>query len=248
MKQMKLISFLAVIPCLIFTNFSSVRTDYYCPYTVEPQPMPSGSVQTLAITNQITYVPDYPLLFIGDSRTVGMKQTLLYYGYDLTNHSFIAEIGKGYSWLSYQRSITSISPSIIILNLGVNDLGNLSNYQTLYEKYAKTCWSECPIYIVSVNPCCAPCTSVSNQRISAFNTSMQQWIEEYNKEYVSANTGTFPIRYIDTYNYLLSEGFSSSDGLHYSNHTYEQIYAYILDQIQESIGDGTGSYTFTASY
>lgn len=245
MKPKRWASLFCVSLMLLFTNNYSAYTKQNHPYAVEPQRMPVGSVPAVTEPRTLTYIPDYPVVFIGDSRTVGMKQALSYYGHDLSCCSFAAEIGKGYSWFVGQDHLTTLAPSIVVLNLGVNDLGNLYRYQAIYAEYAATCWSECPIYIVSVNPCSSPCTSVSNQRISAFNSSMEQWIQEFNEENASASAEAIPIRYIDTYDYLLSEGFSSSDGLHYSASTYERIYQYILDQIQESIGDGSGSYQYT---
>lgn len=245
MKQMKLTSLFSVSLILLLTNYSSAYAKRNHPYAVEPQSMPIGSVPAITEIRTLSYVPDYPVAFVGDSRTVGMKRALSYYGYDLSNYSFTAEIGKGYSWFACQSHLTSLSPSIIILNLGVNDLGNLYRYQKIYEEYAATCWSECPIYIVSVNPCSYPCTSVSNRQIAAFNTSMEQWIQEFNEKNASASAEAIPIRYIDTYHFLLSEGFSSSDGLHYSAGTYERIYSYILEHIQEPVGDGTGIYCYT---
>lgn len=245
MKQMKWTSLLSVGLILALTNYSSAHMERNHQYAVNPQLMPIGSVPAIAGNKTITYVPDYPVVFVGDSRTVGMYRALSYYGYDLSNCSFTAEVGKGYSWFARQSQLTSISPSIIILNLGVNDLGNLKRYQAIYEEYAATCWSGCPIYIVSVNPCASPCTSVSNQRIDAFNTSMQQWIQEWNEKNASASAEVIPIRYIDTYQFLLSEGFSSSDGLHYSSGTYERIYSRILEEIQEPIGDGSGIYCYS---
>lgn len=247
MKPVKILSLSAVSLFLLLTNYTSVLTKPYFQYTAEDQIMPIGSVPPIADAIQFTYIPDYPIHFIGDSRTVGMRQALVYHHYNLANHAFTARVGKGYSWLSGQTELKTVSPSIIVLNLGVNDLGNLNRYQALYAEYADTCWSECPIYIVSVNPCRLPCTSVSNRQIEAFNTSMQQWIEEYNSECTDESIRTYPIRYIDTYSYLISEGYASTDGLHYSADTYQRIYEYILEEIQESIGDGSGTYVYSDS-
>lgn len=246
MKRLKLITCILILDLLLLSGPASSYQTSFEETSVTALPVTAGSVPIVAHTTQLTFHPNYPIHFIGDSRTVGMESALQYYGYSLDNHSFSAEIGKGYSWLTQQDHLTTLSPSILIINLGVNDLGNSTRYQSLYEAYAKTCWKDCPIYIVSVNPCCSPCTSVSNQQIEAFNTSMQQWIQKYNEENASASTETFPIHYIDTYHLLQSEGYSSSDGLHYSATTYEHIYNYILDCIQEPIGDGTGNYTVSS--
>lgn len=232
---------------LILTNLASSEQNPLFTHPVSNSSTPVGSVPVAQHTRQFVHVPDYPIHFIGDSRTVGLEYALNNYGYSLENHSFTAKVGQGYSWFSRQTALTQLPPSILIINLGVNDLGNANCYQELYKMYADTCWKDSAIYIVSVNPCCSPCTSVSNQQIQAFNTSMQRWITDYNAENVSAQAETLPIRYIDTYEYLTANGFSSSDGLHYSADTYRRIYDYILSQIQESIGDGSGIYIQTTA-
>lgn len=247
MKVVKTLFLITSCLCILYSCYSSVSQISFRKTPVDFQYPPVGSVPTIAVAGSIDFSPNYPIHFIGDSRTVGMQQALTYGGQDLTNHRFTARVGKGYSWLVTQSQLQELPPSILIINLGVNDLGNLKNYQALYETYAQTYWKNCSIYIVSVNPCRHPCTSVSNGQIEAFNTSMQQWINTYNAENVSASAETFPIHYIDTYHMLLTEGYSSSDGLHYSATTYEKIYDYILNSIQESIGDGTGTYTYKVS-
>lgn len=225
---------------LILCNTSSVRYETAVSHHVLPAYAPAGSVQECQESYSLQHIRNYPVFFLGDSRTVGMEQALSAGGYDLTCHTFLAKVGKGYSWLVTQsRTLEDFehSPQIIIINLGVNDLGNCGKYQQLYDTYLDSCWQNCPVYIVSVNPVCSPCHSVSNAQIERFNESMQDWINEEN---ASAPAEAFPIRYIDTYSYLQETGFSSSDGLHYSAATYLRIYDYILEQIKEPIGDGSG--------
>lgn len=225
---------------LILCNTSSVKCEAAISYDALPGYAPEGSVPECFAAHSLEHITDYPVLFLGDSRTVGMKQALSASGYDLTNHSFLAKVGKGYSWLTTQSSALAgleSTPQIIIVNLGVNDLGNCKKYQQLYETYMTGCWQNCPVYIVSVNPVCSPCHSVTNSQIESFNKSMQDWINEEN---ASAPAETFPIHYIDTYSYLQENGFSSSDGLHYSSGTYLRIYDYILEHVEEPIGDGSG--------
>ncbi len=230
---------------LILSNVGSVHIDTVFCHTTLPCCTPEGSVSECLAAHTLTHIADYPVLFVGDSRTVGMQQALTASGYDLTNYTFLAKVGKGYSWLVERTSSLSSlteSPQIIIVNLGVNDLGNCQNYQQLYEIYMDSCWKNCPVYIVSVNPVCSPCYSVTNSQIQRFNESMQSWITAQN---ASASSHAFPIRYIDTYSYLQETGFTSLDGLHYSSATYLHIYDYILEHIEEPIGDGSGYTNFT---
>lgn len=235
---------------IIFSLLATINTysanqniSYTFPvYAIQP---PAGSPAETTSRKQLTFVQNYPILFIGDSRTVGMQQALQYAHYDTSNQQFLAKVGKGYSWLTSQtntfHSFTD-TPKILIINLGINDLGNCKKYLNYYEQCMTTYWNSCPIYIVSVNPVCNPCKSVSNQQITAFNEATKQWIEEKNAQ---ATTQTFSLHYIDTYSFLQKEGMSSKDGLHYSSDTYQELYNYILEHIEEPIGDGTGYYETT---
>lgn len=242
----------AILLCVCCVSSDSIPNSRY---TTELPLPPAGSTPLHPRSISVQYTPDYPLHFIGDSRTVGMMQALRTQGSIPEFTEFTAKIGQGYHWLTDQTALTGTSPSILLLNLGVNDLGNCSSYQALYEQYAGTCWKDCPIYIISVNPCCSPCTGVTNTSIEAFNTSMQAWVDTYNAniptaspdtENVPADARTLPVYYIDTYHYLTETGYSSSDGLHYSADTYLRLYHFILEQIVEPVGDGSGTYTVSS--
>ena len=82
------------------------------------------------------------VIFLGDSRTVGMKETV-YKSIDKENEFFIAESGQGYSWLkstglpklkSTVSSHSDISDWTIVTNLGVNDLDDADKYVSTYKK------------------------------------------------------------------------------------------------------------------
>lgn len=69
------------------------------------------------------------------------------------------------------------------------------------------------LYFVSVNPT-SKSKEYMNEDIDNFNAKMRQGLSS-------------KIRYIDTNSYLKANGFSSSDGVHYSTNTYKDIYNYI---------------------
>ena len=80
---------------------------------------------------------DVGYIFIGDSRTVGMKDTIESKGY-----TCIAEIGKGLGYLKSDcfnelkdkiSTKTNIKKWKIISSFGVNDLGNVSDYAEYYK-------------------------------------------------------------------------------------------------------------------
>ena len=171
-------------------------------------------------------------IFIGDSRTVGLCAVVTgdYNGCNNSSNSpkssgddiFIAKVGEGYSWFS-STAISSMNNIIksnsgttynIIINMGVNDLGNISSYINKYNELKKT-YSNHNIVIVSVNPVWdARAKYVKNQGILDFNSKLKSGLDS-------------GIKYCDTYSDLISSLQSSdydSEGLHYSNSAYKKIY------------------------
>ncbi len=157
-------------------------------------------------------------IYIGDSRTVGMDDVI-----DIENEEenafVVAKVGQGYSWFSstaltqveqIKKRNTDIDAWQYIINLGVNDLGSIDKYLEKYEKLAEE--DNIEIILVSVNPV-KNYPTVSNDDIEAFNEKLEE-------------SGFY---YIDTYSVLEEEGFSTSDGLHYTSDTYELIYETIND-------------------
>lgn len=152
-------------------------------------------------------------IFVGDSRFVGMN--------DACDMDFpvVAKVSKGYKWFKSDglKKINEIKNDSnkdswrIVINLGVNDLYNVNKYIDLYKDLSK----DYEVVLVSVNPT-EKNASVSNKSISNFNSK------------ISKING---IKYIDSYNYLMNDGYSTTDGVHYTYKTYKKIYNYILESI-----------------
>ncbi len=158
-------------------------------------------------------------IFIGDSRFVGMKSAL---GSSSNEAQWISKTGEGYSWL-VNTAITSLNSKIksgkrynIVINLGVNDMGNIDKYLNFYDKMVKYKeYKDCNIIIVSVNPIDDSLVakygySVKDSMVKKFNTKLKKNLN--NK-----------IKYCDTYSKIKST-FKTTDGLHYTNNTYKKIY------------------------
>lgn len=160
-------------------------------------------------------------IYIGDSRFVGMNDVC---GIEDSKKTFvIAEIGKGYKWfesnaLPKMKEIKKNNKSInnwkIVIGLGVNDLYNVNRYIKKYKSMAK----KNNIIIVSVNPI-EYHKSLSNADITKFNSKIKE---------------IKGIKYIDTYNYLISNGYKTTDGLHYDNNTYKKVYKKVKLSIKKS--------------
>ncbi|MDO5424128.1 MAG: hypothetical protein Q4F41_10415 [Eubacteriales bacterium] len=157
------------------------------------------------------------LIFVGDSRTVGMKAAVG------GKAVYIAKIGEGYDWLSttalksLKKQLAKYPASQVVFNLGVNDVGNVSAYRTFYRKLFAQ-YPDAKFYILSVNPIenGKGSWAVTNKMIRAFNKKMK---------------AAFPENYLDCYSELVKNGYETADGLHYTSTTYWKIYDFVLNAI-----------------
>lgn len=153
-------------------------------------------------------------IIVGDSRTVGMDMACSVEDYD--NVFVVAKTSMGYNWLTKTAvyeidNIKTQHPEIcnwtIVSNLGVNDLDNCGRYIEFYKTLSDR------FVFVSVNPV-KQHSYITNDMISDFNSRMQSEFE-----------------YIDTYTVLQTDGYSSSDGVHYSSDTYRLIFSILLEKL-----------------
>lgn len=164
-------------------------------------------------------------IFVGDSRMVGMYQTVA-----PGDTLFLAKVGCGYSWLSASAGVKlkyylNANPKVkVVLAYGVNDLGNIDQYITYYQSLISL-YPDTEFYIMSVNP-------VDDEYLKQNKPISYQWVNDtlicqFNKKMKTA----FKKKYIDTYSYLKKQGFSSNDGVHYTEETYQKLYTYLISKI-----------------
>ncbi len=157
-------------------------------------------------------------IFVGDSRFVNMNDVCEISKRD--NLFMVAKVGEGYNWFSETalQQIKRITSSglfdkwKLIICLGINDLGNIDKYVKKYESLKDVY----DITLVSVNPV-NNYGNLSNSQIEKFNSVLTE----------------LPYDYIDTYHLLLSTGYATTDGLHYSGDTTRKIYNGILLGLDE---------------
>ena len=155
------------------------------------------------------------LIFVGDSRTVGLKSTI-----GGGKNLYIAKSSQGYVWFSktavktLKKRLESYPYSTVVFNFGVNDVDNVYAYIGLYKKLIGE-YPNAKFYIMSVNPIQSKKGSwyVTNKMIRSFNSIMK---------------AAFPDRYLDCYEELKQKGFQTVDGLHYNQATYRKIYAFAV--------------------
>lgn len=190
------------------------------------------------------------IIFVGDSRTHRMESTLLnQFGTLLTQGvTFISQEGGGLSWLQstgYTQLMQAVGnsssgilakPTVVIFNLGVNDLGSSSSYISYMKELGEELEEKgCILYYMSVNP-------VNDRLIQASGkpSRPEASVRSFNAAIKSGLCSSGLYTYIDTYTYLMNTGYGTDasttgvdsgidDGLHYTTKTYKRIYQYCME-------------------
>ena len=184
------------------------------------------------------------VIFVGDSRTAGMKATLnKQVSSSVTSDvSFIAKAGQGLSWFQstgYTQLINEINktkgskPIAVVFNLGINDMANISNYISYMSDIASTLKSKnCKLFYMSVNPINSVMITKAGK-----GARTEAQVREFNSKIHSGLSLNY--KYIDTYSVLMKKGYgtnssysgtdaASDDGLHYTTKTFKRIYYYCI--------------------
>lgn len=171
---------------------------------------------------KIGYAEHY--IFVGDSRMVGMQSAVAD-----SDVRYIAKVGEGYDWMEAEagprlREYLDLRSEVtVVLALGVNDMGNISNYISYYQKLVLE-YPQTRFYILSVNPLDEKAAAkygykVKESDIIAFNQKLQ-----------SVFSAT---QYVDSYSYLKNlKSFATVDGLHYTKETYQSLYQFLMPKIR----------------
>ena len=156
------------------------------------------------------------IVFIGDLRTNAMmaftnSQTDLWECATSANCDWLMNTAFGDAD-PYAKSGTAV-----VIALGVNDPANLQAYiQAINTKAAAWNQKGAKVYFASVGPV-EQNSQVTNQQIMDFNTAM------YNQ---------LNVPFIDVYNYLVTSGFSTIDGIQYDSNTAALAYNYISEVVR----------------
>lgn len=154
-------------------------------------------------------------VLVGDSRFVGQESS----GFKNSKTTYIASVGKGLTYMKSNEEAMKKKDSkntAYVINMGVNDLYNANSYVEYINKLAKNYKGD--IYYLSVNP--VEESKAANNGYSIKNSD----IEKFNS---TLKSGLKNVTYLDSYNYLKNNGFSTTDGIHYDKKTYQKIYSYI---------------------
>lgn len=186
------------------------------------------------------------VIMVGDSRTVRMRQALAAQncGANMNGVRFVSASGQGLKWFKdegYRHLINQIKhirvssskPVAVVFNLGVNDLYQISDYVVYMNELAPELEKmNCKLYYMSVNPI----NGVMIEKTGRLSLRKEAEVRAFNDR---IKTGLDDYTYIDTYSWLMQNGFGTSngvngkdssedDGLHYTVKTYKRIYDYCL--------------------
>ena len=167
--------------------------------------------ETEAISETETVPASHHVIFVGDSRTVGMGKAEAHVS---DRCAYIGESGEGYRWfIEYgidlmDEAIRTWPDSPVVFNLGVNDCDHIHEYLEVYHEIEKA-YPDTSFYYMSVNPVTEDSPHVPMSDILDFNRLLK---------------AEFPWQYIDTCSKMLHDGFEDVDGVHYSGDEYRRIH------------------------
>lgn len=174
---------------------------------------------------------DKTIIYVGDSRIDSLKKTIK----ESDKVKFITRNNGNLEWIKNNSTLKNIrkvntasgKDCIIIFCLGINDLGNASDYVKFYEsKQLNPLKSEATIKYMAVNPVQPDKGSVpvTNERIEAFNAAIKEFAGD---------------QFIDTYTYLQDDGFETSNGVKYDDETNKKIHQYVLDTLDGKVSESS---------
>ena len=153
--------------------------------------------------------------FIGDSRFVGMEQSIEYQ----SNITWISKVAMGNYWFWQNTDVVNSldRDTVIIYEMGVNDLDAEECVAVL--KYLRELGFN-HVYFTGATP-------VNEPKGFAYGYSRtNEQIRTYNYEvYCNLPEG---VAMMDCYDYLINMGFSTTDGIHYTSDTYQMWFDNIM--------------------
>ena len=177
-------------------------------------------------------VKDHRIIFVGDSRTLGMRDALRRSS-RRDDDVFVGRVGEGVHWF-IEEGMDEMSDAIeenpdlpVVLNLGVNDPLEIDDYIVTYWD----CIREHPdtdFYIMSVNP-------IDEEFLLESETAVEEVLDTINNLNIAklniALKEEFASRYLDCAAWLKENGFDTVDGLHFSTSTYLKVHDFAVNEL-----------------
>lgn len=182
----------------------------------------SSNSDTKTDSNGNSIVANKYTLYMGDSRTNGMQKSVLD-----SNEQAICEDGAQYNQfknhlVKAEQVLNDGKKYNVVLNYGVNDLGNVDKYCSKYKEFISSVDKGHTFYIMSVNPVRrnSSKTGATNELITNFNNKIKSCISSItNAKYCDV----YSTASLDTW----EESYIRSDDIHYTTEGYKFIHSKI---------------------
>ena len=189
--------------------------------------------QTLRSTQLPALVKAHQIIWVGDSRTLGMGNALRKAGRNDDSDLFVGAVGEGVRWFRDQ-GMGEMSDAIaqhpqlpVVLNFGVNDPQLIDEYIAAYQDVIDA-HPDTAFYILSVNP-------IDEEFLIEDGQVHETVFDDINSLNIARMNvrlkKEFGSRYIDSASFLKTDGFETVDGLHFSTQTYLKIHDFVVNQL-----------------
>ena len=172
------------------------------------------------------------IIFVGDSRTLGMRDALHRAG-RTDDDIFIGKVGEGVRWF-IEEGMSEMDDAIeeypdlpVVFNLGVNDPTEIDDYIVTYWDCIRN-HPDTDFYILSVNP-------IDEEFLLESETAVEEVLDMINNLNIAKLNlrlkDEFTRRYLDSASFLKSDGFETVDGLHFNTKTYLKIHDFVVNEL-----------------
>ena len=172
------------------------------------------------------------IIFVGDSRTLGMRDALHRAG-RTDDDIFIGKVGEGVRWF-IEEGMSEMDDAIeeypdlpVVFNLGVNDPTEIDDYIVTYWDCIRN-HPDTDFYILSVNP-------IDEEFLLESETAAEEVLDMINNLNIAKLNlrlkEEFTRRYLDSASFLKSDGFETVDGLHFNTKTYLKIHDFVVNEL-----------------
>ena len=173
-------------------------------------------------------LPDHQIIFVGDSRTVGLQNALGKLIPDV-DCIFVGKVGEGCAWFLSEgeaemaAAIQQYPDAPVVLNFGVNDPDQIDQYLEAYDDM-EAAYPDTDFWYMSVNPVQREKMIENGVSEEALQLVTNPNITQLNKAFRQAHED----RYLDTSTMMKLSGFQTVDGLHYTRQTYLKIHRFVV--------------------
>lgn len=171
------------------------------------------------------------VIMIGDSRTVGLSQVCE--SPEGVTVIWSCKGAMGYIWMR-DTGAPQIEPYLaedtaIVILMGVNDVHFINEYlEYVNQKSLDWALRGADTYFCTVGPLTTESLYVTNPEVIAFNEALHQGLNSN-------------VKIIELYDHMVTHGFATFDGIHYSIPTDHDMFQYILSCLVNENGGVPGS-------